>query len=438
MLNTPPSNGVPVSRRTSYNTHDPVTRNLHPVNTGSIKVLLLEGISQQAVNNISAAGYQVESISKGLTDEELIEKIKDVHAIGIRSKTNLTKKILEHAEKLIVIGCFCIGTNQVDLDFAASRGISVFNSPFSNSRSVAELIIAEIVILSRMLGERIKEMATGTWNKLSKNCNEIRGKTLGIVGYGHIGTQLSVLAEAMGMRVIYHDILPLMPLGMSNQVQSLSDLLKNADFVSLHVPETPDTINMIGKAEIAQMKPGSFLLNASRGTVVDIPSLADALRAGHLAGAAIDVFPSEPLKNGNYFESELIGCPNVIMTPHIGGSTEEAQRLIGIEVSTAIVKFINNGTSTNAVNFPEVDLKAIPSSDNTTLRIVNVHKNVPGVLQQLNSILSPYNVTKQVSDSRGDIAYFIADVTLTNSHDINSIYKGISSMNENVITRVLF
>ncbi|OMJ27633.1 putative D-3-phosphoglycerate dehydrogenase [Smittium culicis] len=438
MLNPLPSNGVPVSRRTSYNTHDPVTRNLHPVNTGSIKVLLLEGISQQAVNNISAAGYQVESISKGLTDDELIEKIKDVHAIGIRSKTNLTKKILEHAEKLIVIGCFCIGTNQVDLDFAASRGISVFNSPFSNSRSVAELIIAEIVILSRMLGERIKEMATGTWNKLSKNCNEIRGKTLGIIGYGHIGTQLSVLAEAMGMRVIYHDIAPLMPLGMSNQVQSLSDLLQNADFVSLHVPETPDTINMIGKAEIAQMKPGSFLLNASRGTVVDIPSLADALKAGHLAGAAIDVFPSEPLKNGNYFKSELIGCPNVIMTPHIGGSTEEAQRLIGIEVSTAIVKFINNGTSTNAVNFPEVDLKAIPSTDNTTLRIVNIHKNVPGVLQQLNSILSHYNVTKQVSDSRGDIAYFIADVTLTNSQDINPIYKGISSMNENVITRVLF
>ncbi|OLY81083.1 D-3-phosphoglycerate dehydrogenase 1, partial [Smittium mucronatum] len=210
--------GKTISRRTSYNTIHPSTRNLQPVNTGSIKVLLLEGISEQAVKNISSQGYQVESISKGLTEEELIEKIKDVHAIGIRSKTNLTQKVLEHAEKLIVIGCFCIGTNQVNLDFAASRGIAVFNSPFSNSRSVAELMIAEIVILSRMLGDRIKEMAQGTWNKLSKNCREIRGKTLGIIGYGHIGTQLSVIAESMGMSVIWYDILPHMPLGMSRPV----------------------------------------------------------------------------------------------------------------------------------------------------------------------------------------------------------------------------
>ncbi|PVV00102.1 hypothetical protein BB559_000114 [Furculomyces boomerangus] len=429
---------IPVSRRASFNTHEPNTRNLQPVNYGSIKVLLLEGISDSAVSIVKNAGYQVESISKGLSESELIEKIRDVHAIGIRSKTNLTKKVLENAEKLITIGCFCIGTNQVDLEFAASRGISVFNSPFSNSRSVAELVIGEIIMLSRQLGDRSKEMSEGVWNKMSNNCREIRGKTLGIIGYGHIGTQLSVIAESLGMRVVWYDVLPVMPLGMSRSMNTLEEVLSRSDFVTLHVPETSETINMISETQINQMKKGAYLINASRGTIVDIPALAAALRSGHLSGAAVDVFPVEPFKNGKYFESELIGCPNVILTPHIGGSTEEAQKMIGVEVSNAIVSFINKGTSLNAVNFPECDLKSISITDKTTLRIVNVHNNVPGVLQQINYILSPFNVNKQVSDSRGDIAYFMADITLHNTHEINDIYAKISNINENIITRVLY
>ncbi|KAJ1677232.1 D-3-phosphoglycerate dehydrogenase 2, partial [Spiromyces aspiralis] len=296
-------------------------------------------------------------------------------------KTKLTTEVLQHAHKLVAIGCFCIGTNQVDLDFAASRGICVFNSPFSNSRSVAEMVIAEIIMLSRQLGDRTREMHCGVWKKVSSSCYEIRGKILGIIGYGHIGTQLSVIAESLGMKVIWYDILPLMPIGMSTSMHSLNDLLERADFVTLHVPETPETKDMIGEAQIAAMKPGSFLINASRGSVVDIPALANALRSGHLGGAAIDVYPSEPLANGPGFVSELQDCPNTILTPHIGGSTEEAQRMIGIEVATALCRFINNGTSLKAVNFPQCDLRAIPQTDQNSLRIVNVHQNVPGVLK---------------------------------------------------------
>ncbi|PVU92096.1 hypothetical protein BB561_004047 [Smittium simulii] len=426
------------SRRSSFNSREPLTRRLQPVNTGSIKVLLLEGISQKAVSIIESAGYQIETIARSLSEQELIEKIKDVHAIGIRSKTKLTKAVLEHAEKLIVIGCFCIGTNQVDLDFATEKGIAVFNSPFSNSRSVAELVIAEIIALSRKLGDNIKETSQGIWNKAAKNCHEIRGKVLGIIGYGHIGTQLSVIAESLGMRVIWYDVLPVMPLGTSRSVDSLNSLLEISDFVSIHVPETPDTINMIKEAQISRMKKGAMLINASRGTVVDIPALANALNSGHLGGAAVDVFPVEPFKNGKFFESELIGCPNTILTPHIGGSTEEAQSMIGVEVSNAVVNFINLGTSSNAVNFPECDLKALPITDIKTLRIVNIHQNVPGVLLQINSIIGKYNVTKQVSDSRGDVAYFMADITLDDSEAIDRIYKDIIGMSENIMTRVLF
>ncbi|KAJ2615753.1 D-3-phosphoglycerate dehydrogenase 2 [Coemansia sp. RSA 1365] len=429
---------VSISRRDSFNARDPHTRDLKPFHSGSIKILLLENVSPTAVDILKKAGYQVDFHTKALDKATLIEKIKDVHAIGIRSKTKLTEEVLSHANKLIAIGCFCIGTNQVDLNFAASRGICVFNSPFSNSRSVAELVIAEIILLSRQLGDRSREMHDGVWNKVSKNCYEIRGKTLGIVGYGHIGTQLGVLAESLGMHVIWYDVLPLMPIGMSRAAETLHEVLAEADFVSLHVPETPETKYMIGERELASMKKGSYLINASRGTVVAIEALAAALKSGHLAGAAVDVYPTEPLSNGPGFESLLRNCPNTLLTPHIGGSTEEAQRMIGVEVAAALTKFINSGTSINAVNFAECDLRAIPSTDMTTVRIVNVHQNVPGVLRQINNILADYNVNKQISDSKGDVAYFMADVTVDNPKEINTIYEHITAISENIITRVLF
>jgi D-3-phosphoglycerate dehydrogenase len=292
----------------------------------------------------------------------------------------LTADILAHAKELLVIGCFCIGTNQVDLDYAAERGIAVFNSPFSNSRSVAEMTISNIIALARQLGDRNNELHRGLWNKTSNGCHEIRGKKLGIVGYGHIGSQLSVLAEALGMNVFFFDILQIMPLGCATPMETLEDLLKEVDFVTLHVPATPDTKDMIGAAEIALMKKGSYLINASRGNVVVIPELAKALRTGHLAGAAIDVYPKEPHSNGEGFESELIGCPNTILSPHIGGSTEEAQNAIGVEVSTSLTKYVNTGSTLAAVNFPETDLRAVPAAS-TIIRVCNVHHNVPGVLK---------------------------------------------------------
>ncbi|KAJ1959145.1 D-3-phosphoglycerate dehydrogenase 2 [Dipsacomyces acuminosporus] len=438
MVDTANVETVPVSRRESFNVRDTHTRQLKPFNSGDIKILLLENVSPKAVEILKKAGYQVEFHAKALDKDTLIEKIKDVHAVGIRSKTRLTEEVLSHAHKLLTIGCFCIGTNQVDLEYAASRGICVFNSPFSNSRSVAELVIAEIILLARQLGDRSREMHDGVWNKVSKRCYEIRGKTLGIIGYGHIGTQLGVLAESLGMHVIWYDILPVMPIGMSKAVNSLEEVLAEADFVSCHVPETPETKNMIGARELALMKEGSYLINASRGTVVDIDALVDALKSGHLGGAAVDVYPSEPLANGPGFNSPLRNCPNTLLTPHIGGSTEEAQKMIGIEVATAIVKYINSGASVNAVNFAECDLRAIPSTDLTTVRIVNVHQNVPGVLRQINNILADYNVNKQISDSKGDVAYFMADVTVDDPKEISIIYEQIVAINENIITRVLF
>ncbi|CAO3574523.1 unnamed protein product [Mortierella alpina] len=410
---------------------------LKPFNTANIKILLLENVNETAVNALRAQGYQVETHAKALAEDVLIEKIRDVHCVGIRSKTKLTKKILDAAEKLGVIGCFCIGTNQVDLEHAAQKGIAVFNSPFSNSRSVAELVISEIVLLSRQLGDRNNEMHQGIWSKVSANCYEIRGKTLGIVGYGHIGSQLSVLAESMGMRVLFHDVIPLMPLGTSKQVHSLEELLENSDFVTLHVPETEDTKNMIGESELSKMKQGSFLINASRGTIVQIPALAKALRSGHLGGAAVDVFPKEPAANGKFFESELVGCPNTLLTPHIGGSTEEAQSMIGVEVSQALIKFINNGTSIGAVNFPEVDLRAIRDEENS-IRLCYTHANVPGVLLRITNILADHNVDKQFSDSKGKIAYLMADISDVTPEQIQDIYRRVSETPTNIVTRVLY
>ena len=314
------------------------TKVLKPFLTGDIKILLLENVNQTAINIFQNQGYQVEFYKSSLPEDELIEKIKDVHAIGIRSKTKLTEKVLSHAKNLVTIGCFCIGTNQVDLDYAAKAGVCVFNSPFSNSRLVAELVIAEIITLARQLGDRLIEMHTGTWNKVLAKCWEIRGKTLGIIGYGHIGLQLLVLAELMGMNVIYYDIVMIMALGNSKQVETLDELLTRADFVSCHVPETLETKKLLSAPQFAAMKDGAYVINALRGTVVDIPALVQAMKAGKIAGAALDVYPNEPAKNGadlftdslNDWALELTSLRNVILTPHIGGSTEEAQLAIGI------------------------------------------------------------------------------------------------------------
>lgn len=345
---------------------------------------------------------------------------------------------------MVVVGCFCIGTNQVDLTAAAEAGIPVFNSPFSNSRSVAELVMSELVVLSRQLFERSYELRQGIWNKQSKGCWEVRGKTLGIVGYGHIGSQLSVLAESFGIRVLFYDVLNLMPLGSARQVDSIKTLLSESDFISLHVPELPETINMISREQFASMKKGSYLINNSRGRVVDIPALVEALQSKHLAGAAIDVFPSEPGANGAPFDdqlnpwaSTLRALPNVILTPHIGGSTEEAQRMIGEEVSQALTRYLGYGSTLGAVNFPEVDLRAITTEQGDHIRVCHVHKNQPGVLKLVNEAFSPYNVEKQYSDSKGDIAYLMADIADVSPADINKLRDAISGTSANILTRFL-
>ncbi|GAA5797492.1 hypothetical protein EDC94DRAFT_599175 [Helicostylum pulchrum] len=414
---------------------------LRPFNTSEVKILLLENVNTTAVEAFKKQGYQVETYSKALVGEELIEKIKDAHVVGIRSKTKLTKAVLDEAKNLLAVGCFCIGTNQVDLKHAANKGIAVFNSPFSNSRSVAELVIGELIALARQLGDRNTEMHQGNWNKVSSKCYEIRHKVLGIVGYGHIGAQLSVLAEAMGMTVYFYDTQQIMPLGQAKPVESLEELLSISDFVSLHVPETEETKNMIGEREIMNyMKKGSYLLNNARGTVVQIPALAKGLNSGHLAGAAVDVFPREPAANGNYFTEypDLLTAKNLIMTPHIGGSTEEAQSMIGIEVSSALTKFINEGTSLGAVNFPEIDLRAISQDDKDTVRVLYIHRNIPGVLRKINEIFANHNVEKQYSDSKGEIAYVMADISNVSQENLQTVHDAIVATPANIRTRVLY
>ncbi|KAG1862217.1 hypothetical protein F4604DRAFT_1882353 [Suillus subluteus] len=417
---------------------------LHPVDNEDLKLLILENISQDAVRAFQAHGFHVDHYKKALSEDELIDKIPQYHAIGIRSKTKITERVIKAAQKLLVIGCFCIGTNQVDLVTAGKAGIPVFNSPFSNSRSVAELVVSEMIALSRQLVERSHEMRQGIWNKQSKGCWEVRGKTLGIIGYGHIGSQLSVLAEALGMRVIFYDVINIMPLGSARQVNNLPTLLAEADFVTLHVPELPETINMIGSQELAQMKIGSYLINNARGRVVDIPALIEALQSNHLAGAAIDVYPQEPGSNGapfddqvNAWSSTLRSLPNVILTPHIGGSTEEAQRMIGEEVSLALSRYLNYGSTLGAVNFPEVDLRAITAEQGNHVRVCYVHSNQPGVLKQVNEVLSPYNVEKQYSDSKGDVAYLLADIADVSPQDVNKLREMINHTNANILTRLL-
>ncbi|KAI9890875.1 MAG: Phosphoglycerate dehydrogenase ser3 [Vezdaea aestivalis] len=418
---------------------------LKPFASEDIKILLLENVNTSGREALSKQGYQVESLKTSLPEDQLIEKIKDFHVIGIRSKTKLTARVLEAAKNLIVVGCFCIGTNQVDLEYAANHGIAVFNSPFSNSRSVAELVIAEIIALARQLGDRSNEMHQGTWNKVSNKCWEIRNKTLGIIGYGHIGTQLSVLAEAMSMKVIYYDVFNIMPLGTARQLGSLAELLGEADFVTCHVPELAETKNLIGATQLAQMKSGSYLINASRGSVVDIPALIDAMRSGQIAGAALDVYPSEPGGNGNYFNndindwaSDLRNLKNIILTPHIGGSTEEAQSMIGDEVANALIGYVREGTTSRAVNLPEVQLRQLTTDEPNHVRVIFIHKNVPGVLRKVNDVLSSHNVDKQMTDNRGDVAYLMADISDVSQTEIKDIYGGLEALDSKIMTRVLY
>ncbi|KAK6075914.1 d-3-phosphoglycerate dehydrogenase [Seiridium cupressi] len=425
--------------------HRAMPKQLKPFNTQDIKILLLENVNQSGKDILTAQGYQVEALKTSLPEDQLIEKIRDVHVIGIRSKTKLTEKVLREAKNLLVVGCFCIGTNQVDLEFAAKHGIAVFNSPFANSRSVAELVIAEIITLARQLGDRSNEMHRGTWNKVSSKCWEIRGKTLGIIGYGHIGSQLSVLAEAMGMSVIYYDVVSLMGLGTARQVPTLNDLLNQADFITLHVPELPETKNMISAPQLEQMKEGSYLINASRGTVVDIPALVNSMRSGKVAGAALDVYPNEPAANGDYFNSDLNAwgedlrsVNNIILTPHIGGSTEEAQRAIGVEVGDALVRYINQGVTLGSVNLPECNLRSLTLDEPNHARVIYVHQNVPGVLRKVNEILGNHNVDKQISDSRGDIAYLMADVSDVGTEEIKDISDSLEALSSRIMVRVLY
>lgn len=420
-------------------------KHLKPFATEDIKVLLLENVNQTGRDILNKQGYQVEFLKSSLPEDQLIEKIRDVHVIGIRSKTKLTARVLKEARNLIVIGCFCIGTNQVDLQYAAEHGIAVFNSPFSNSRSVAELVICEIIALARQLGDRSNEMHNGTWNKVSNKCWEIRGKTLGIIGYGHIGSQLSVLAEAMGMSVVYYDVINLMELGTARQVSTLENLLSEADFVTCHVPELAETKNMLGQKQFELMKDGSYLINASRGTVVDIPALIHAMRSGKIAGAALDVYPNEPAGNGDYFNNDLNiwgtdlrALKNLILTPHIGGSTEEAQRAIGVEVAEALVRYVNEGTTLGAVNLPEVALRSLTMDEPDHARVIYIHHNVPGVLRKVNEILGDHNVDKQMTDSRGDVAYLMADISNVDNTTIKDLYERLESLSSRIMTRILY
>ena len=396
-----------------------------------IKVLLLENVHPSAHELFQ--GFHLETVNGALSEDELAKKLEDVHVLGIRSKTKVTAKALASARRLLTLGCFCIGTNQVDLVAANKHGVPVFNAPFSNTRSVAEMILAEIVMLSRRLADRAREMHAGQWRKVATGSFEVRGKTLGIVGYGHIGRQIGVIAEFMGMRVVFFDTVAKLPMGNNRSTKTLEELLGQSDFVTLHVPETTQTRGMMGAAQLTAMRPGAYLLNASRGTVVDIPALAEALKSGHVAGAAIDVFPEEPETNSDGFASPLRGLANVIMTPHIGGSTAEAQEAIGREVGAALIKFVNVGVTTGAVNFPNVDLPMTPGKH----RILNVHRNVPGVLRDINRLVSDMgaNIAAQVLATDPAIGYLVMDL----DHDVAlGVKNAVAALDTNIRTRILY
>lgn len=398
------------------------------------RILLLEGISPKAKDLLEREGYHVRLESHSPAEKELGEWLKDVDALGIRSKTQVTRSLLEANPHLLVIGAFCIGTDQVQTECANKLGIPVFNAPYSNTRSVAELVMAEVISLSRQLGDRNMKAHRGEWVKSADGAHEVRGKTLGIVGYGHIGSQVSVLAEAFGMRVIYFDTVKKLPLGNSQPVRSLDECLSQADFVSLHVPDTAQTKNMIAARELRLMREGAHLINASRGSVVAISDLAEVLRSGHLGGAAVDVFPVEPASNKEKFTSELQGLPNVILTPHIGGSTLEAQEAIGYEVAQSFLNFLRSGSTRGAVNFPNVDLPVLHAGSH---RIVNVHKNVPGVLREINGIVSEVgaNIEAQSLSTDQNIGYLVMDMA---KGEAQTVAARIAKLETSIKTRVLF
>ena len=403
---------------------------------GKIKILLLEGIHSSAVDAFRRDGYtEIEHHPKSLPEAKLLESLHDAYLIGIRSATNLTRKIFEHAPRLIAVGCFCIGTNQVDLDAAQERGIPVFNAPFSNTRSVAELVVAETVFLMRGIPYRNALAHRGGWAKTATDSYEARGKCLGIIGYGHIGTQVGVLAEAMGMQVLFYDIEGKLAMGNARAVYSLDALLESADVVTLHVPETPQTHKMIGRPQLARMKPGAHLINASRGTVVDIDALVEALQSKHVGGAALDVFPVEP-KTGEEFVSPLRGMDNVVLTPHIGGSTAEAQQNIGTEVAEKLVKYSNNGSTLTAVNFPEVSLPEHPGQH----RLLHIHRNQPGVLSALNAVFSEQqiNIAGQYLQTNPKIGYVVVDIEERETAASLELKKRMEAVPGTIRTRVLY
>jgi D-3-phosphoglycerate dehydrogenase len=398
-----------------------------------IKILLLEGVHQSAVETLKRNGYSnIDYVKTSLPEDELIERIADVHFVGIRSRTHINERVIQAAEKLVAVGCFCIGTNQVDLNAAKERGIAVFNAPFSNTRSVAELVLGEILLLLRGIPQRNAMAHRGEWFKSAIGSYEARGKTLGIIGYGHIGTQLGIMAENIGMKVEFYDIEDKLTLGNAQQIQNLTQLLQRADVVSLHVPETPSTKNLIGMAELEVMKQGAILINASRGTVVDIDALSESLRDKKLAGAAIDVFPVEPKSNDEEFVSPLREFDNVILTPHVGGSTQEAQENIGIEVAGKLAKYSDNGSTLSAVNFPEVSLPELANRS----RLLHVHVNRPGVLTQINQAFAQHgiNIAAQYLQTDDKIGYVVIDVDTDHSE---VALKELSAVEGTIRARIL-
>lgn len=399
-----------------------------------IKFVLFEGVHQNALDVLHAAGYtNIDYYKKALDGEALIEAIKDAHFIGLRSRTHLTKEVLEKASKLVAIGCFCIGTNQVDLAAAKQRGIPVFNAPFSNTRSVAELVLGEIILLMRQVAKANMEVHRGVWNKSASGANEVRNKKLGIIGYGHIGSQLSVIAESLGMNVYFYDIENKLPLGNAQQVASLEELLSSCDVISLHVPENDSTKNLMNKERIGQLKEGAVLINAARGTVVDIDALAARLADGSLRGAAIDVFPEEPASINDPFESPLRQFDNVILTPHIGGSTAEAQANIGTEVANKFVKYSDNGSTLSAVNFPEVSLPVHTKAK----RLLHIHENRPGILNKINQVFVDLNVNiaSQFLQTDPKIGYVVIDVELDDAH---AALEQLKAIDGTIKARVLY
>jgi D-3-phosphoglycerate dehydrogenase len=399
-----------------------------------LKILLLEGIYPSAERIFRDAGYQnIETVKTALTGEELKSRLEGVHFLGIRSRTTLTRDIFEAADKLVAVGCYCIGTNQVDLTAATEHGVVVFNAPYSNTRSVAELVLAEAILLLRGIPEKNAKAHRGGWAKTANDSFEIRGKTLGIVGYGSIGSQLSVLAEGLGMRVIFYDVVSKLPLGNASQIPSLEALLGQADIVTLHVPDLPSTRNLIDQERISQMKPKSILINASRGTVVDIDALTKALADSHLLGTAIDVFPVEPKSNNDEFLSPLRGFDNAILTPHIGGSTQEAQENIGVEVAEKLVRYSDNGSTLTSVNFPEVALPPHPNHH----RVLHVHENRPGVLSAINTVFAEnqINIGSQFLQTSDKIGYVVIDV----DRDYSDVaLEKLSEIEGTIRCRVLF